>query len=67
MSEETRKIIASNLTAAFYNGVERRIAYFGEERRMIPSSPMEDDRVPTLSMKEVFYVYNSFLKMLEEE
>ncbi len=65
--DENKKIIASHLTAAFYNGVERRVPYFGEERRNIPSSPLEDDRVPTLSLKEVYYVYHRFLEMLETE
>ena len=65
--DENKKIIASNLTAAFYNGVERRVPYFGEEHRSLPSSPFEDDRVPTLSLKEVYYVYNRFLEMLEAE
>ena len=65
--DENKKIIASNLTAAFYNGVERRVPYLGEERRNIPPSPVEDDRVPTLSLKEVYYVYHRFLEMLEAD
>ncbi len=65
--DEKNKIIASNLTAAFYNGIERRVPYFGEERRTLPSSPFEDDRVPTLSLKEVYYVYHRFLEMLETD
>ena len=65
--DENKKIIASNLTAAFYNGIERRVPYFGEERRTVPSSPFEDDRVPSLSLKEVYYVYHRFLEMVEEE
>jgi len=65
--DENKKIIASNLTAAFYTGIERRVPYLGEERRNIPSSPFEDDRVPTLSLKEVYYVYHQFLEMLDTE
>jgi hypothetical protein len=66
MDEKTKEIVASNLTAAFYAGVERRVPYFGEERRSIASSPMGDDRIPSLSLTEVFHVYSRFLSMLEE-
>jgi hypothetical protein len=64
MDEKTRELVASNLTAAFYAGVERRVPYFGEEKRSIADSPMGDDRIPSLSPSEVFHVYSRFLKML---
>jgi hypothetical protein len=67
MDEKNREIIASNLTAAFYAGVERRVPYFGEERRSILNSPMGDDRIPSLSPNEVFHVYSRFLHLLGEE
>ncbi len=67
MDEKAKEIIASNLTAAFYAGVERRVPYFGEERRSIALSPMGDDRIPSLSPDEVFHVYSRFVSMLEDE
>jgi hypothetical protein len=67
MDEKTKEIVASNLTAAFYAGVERRVPYFGEERRSITGSPMGDDRIPSLSLNEVFHVYSRFLSMLGED
>ena len=63
--DEIRHLIASNLTAAFYTGTERRRPYFGEERRKIAHSPIQDGRLPSLSPEEVFYVYRRFLSMLE--
>jgi hypothetical protein len=65
MKDDENKIIASQLTAAFYAGLERRIPYFGEERRAIPNSPLEDDRIPSLSIEEVFHVYRRFIGLLE--
>jgi hypothetical protein len=67
MNEKTKEIVASNLTTAFYAGLERRIPYFGEERRSIPTSPMQDDRIPSLSIEEVFHVYSRFLYLLEAQ
>jgi hypothetical protein len=66
MDEKTRELVASNLTAAFYAGVERRVPYFGQEKRSIADSPMGDDRIPSLSPREVFHVYSCFLTMLSE-
>lgn len=66
MDDKTKELVASNLTAAFYAGVERRVPYFGEERRTIADSPMGDDRIPSLSPSEVYHVYSCFLFMLEE-
>ena len=65
MDKNTKYLVASNLTAAFYNGIERREPFFGEERRSTPYSPKEDNRVPNLSVKEVFEVYSRFLAMLD--
>jgi hypothetical protein len=67
MDEKTKEIVASNLTSAFYAGVERRVPYFGEEKRTIAHSPMGDDRIPSLSLNEVFHVYSRFVSMLGEE
>ncbi|MBI3654287.1 MAG: hypothetical protein HY231_24935 [Acidobacteria bacterium] len=66
MNEKNKELVASNLTMAFYAGLEPRIPYFGEERRTVPYSPMEDDRIPSLSVEEVFHVYTRFLRLLEE-
>jgi hypothetical protein len=65
MDEKHKELVASNLTAAFYAGVERRVPYFGEERRSIADSPVGDDRIPSLSLNEVFHVYSRFLLMLD--
>jgi len=67
MDENTKRIIASNLTAAFYNGIERREPYLGEERRANLFSPREDNRVPNLSLKEVYCVYRRFVEMLNAQ
>lgn len=67
MDKNTKRIIASNLTAAFYNGIERREPYLGEERRANLFSPREDNRVPNLSLKEVYCVYRRFLEMLDAQ
>jgi hypothetical protein len=66
MDEHTKHLIASNLTAAFYAGTERREPYFGEERRTIPYSSKEDNRVPSVSIDEVYYVYSRFLTKLDK-
>jgi hypothetical protein len=66
MNEKTKEIVASNLTAAFYAGLEPRNPYFGEERRTIPDSPIQDDRIPSLSIEEVFHVYTRFLLLLDD-
>ena len=66
MDEQTKHLIACNLTAAFYAGAERREPYFGEERRAIPYSPKDDNRVPSLSIDEVYHVYSRFLTKLNE-
>jgi hypothetical protein len=66
MGKYTKYLIASNLTAAFYAGTERREPYFGEERRTIPYSSKDDNRVPSLSIEEVYYVYSRFLSKLDE-
>ncbi len=65
MDDNTKHLIASNLTAAFYNGIERREPFLGEERRATFFSPREDNRVPNLSLKEVFSVYCRFVEMLD--
>ena len=67
MDEKTKRIIASNLTAAFYNGIERREPYLGEERRANLFSPRDDNRVPNLSLKEVYCVYCRFVEMLDTQ
>jgi hypothetical protein len=65
MDDDIKHLIASNLTAAFYQGTERREPYFGEERRAMPYSSKEDNRKPTLSIDEVYYVYSRFLMKLD--
>ena len=67
MDDNTKHIIASNLTAAFYNGIEKREPYLGEERRANLFSPRDDNRVPNLSLKEVYCVYRRFIEMLEAQ
>ena len=63
--DEMKHLIASNLTAAFYAGIDRRRPYLGEERRKLRHSPIHEDRLPSLSLEEVFYVYQRFSSMLE--
>lgn len=67
MDENTKRLVAGSLTAAFYNGIERREPYFGEERRTNLFSPRDDNRVPNLSLKEVYSVYLRFVEMLDAE
>lgn len=67
MDDNTKHLIASNLTAAFYNGIERREPYLGEERRANPFSPRDENRVPNLSLKEVYCVYCRFIEMLDAQ
>ena len=67
MDDNTKHIIASNLTAAFYNGIERREPYLGEERRANLFSPRDENRVPNLSLKEVYCVYRRFIEMLDAQ
>jgi hypothetical protein len=67
MDRNNQHIIASNLTVAFYNGQIRREPFLGEDRRTTFYSPDEENRIPTVSLKEVYTVYKRFLKMLEAE
>jgi hypothetical protein len=67
MDDNTKHLIASNLTAAFYNGIERREPYLGEERRANLFSPRDENRVPNLSLKEVYCVYRRFIEMLDAQ
>lgn len=64
MDDATRSLIASNLTIAFYGGQIRREPFLGEDKRSTFYSPEETNRVPTVSPKEVFSVYQRFLAML---
>jgi hypothetical protein len=64
MDDKTRHLTASNLTIAFYGGQARREAFLGEDRRTTFYSLNEENRVPTVSPKEVFSVYQRFLAML---
>jgi hypothetical protein len=63
--DEIKYVIASNLTAAYYSGTERRRPYLGEERRKMLDSPSVPGRVPSLSLHEVFWVYQRFLSMID--
>ncbi|MEK7723527.1 MAG: hypothetical protein AAB336_04195 [Acidobacteriota bacterium] len=65
--EKNLKLIASNLTIAFYNGQISREPFFGEDKRKNFYSLNDENRIPTISQKEVFSVYKNFLKMLESE
>jgi len=56
---ETRHLIASNLTVAFCEATERRRPYLGEERRKMQDSPIQAGRIPSLSLHEVFHVYHT--------
>jgi hypothetical protein len=67
MDDNTKHLIASNLTTAFYNGIERREPYLGEERRANLFSPRDENRVPNLSLKEVYSVYRRFIEMLDAQ
>ena len=67
MDRNNLYIVASNLTAAFYSGQIRREPFLGEDKRTTIYSPDEENRVPTVSLKEVYTVCKRFLKMLEAE
>jgi hypothetical protein len=67
MDEQTKQLVASILTAAFYSGTERREPYLGDERRAIPYSTKDDNRVPSLSVDEVYFVYSRFWDKLDEK
>ncbi|MBK8809269.1 MAG: hypothetical protein IPN69_00850 [Acidobacteria bacterium] len=67
MIKNDLEIIASNLTQAFYAGQIRREAFLGEDRRTTLYTPNEDNRLPTVSPREVFAVYQRMLKMLREK
>lgn len=66
MDKETRNIIASNLTVAFYNGQIRREPFLGEDKRVKFYSPEDHNRVPTISMKEVYSIYSQFCEMIDK-
>jgi hypothetical protein len=63
--DENKHLIASNLTLAFYQATDRRRPYLGEERRKMIDSPIQAGRIPSLSLREVFQVYQRFLSMLD--
>jgi hypothetical protein len=65
MTKENKEIVASNLTAAFYNGQVRREPFLGEDKRIKFYSPEDHNRIPTISMKEVYSVYRKFCEMVE--
>lgn len=65
MDNEKIELIASNLTIAFYNGQIRREPFLGEEKRNSFYSADDHNRVPTVSMKEVHWVYEQFCKMVD--
>ena len=65
--KENNELIASNLTLAFYTAQIPREPYFGDDKRTKFYSPDDENRVPTVSPKEVYSVYNKFLKMLENK
>ena len=67
MDEKNLHLIASNLTIAFYNGQIRREPFLGEDKREKFYSPNDENRIPTISRKEVFSVYQGFLKMLKSD
>lgn len=67
MKEKNLNEIASNLTVAFYNGQISREPFFGDDKRKTFYSPNVQNRVPTISLKEVFTVYKQFLTMLKED
>ncbi len=60
------EIIASNLTAAFYNGQVRREPFLGEDKRIKFYSPVDHNRIPTISMKEVYSIYKTFCEILDK-
>jgi len=67
MDKNNIEIIASNLTLAFYNGQIRREPFLGEEKRTTFYSPDDRERVPTVSMKEVHWVYEQFCKLVDSK
>jgi hypothetical protein len=69
MDERTKDIIASNLVTAFYSAVERRAVDLGEEQGKTEIGTVGVDMRlhPSISPEEVFEVYKTFLKMINEE
>ena len=64
---ENLDIIASNLTVAFYNGAIRREPFLGDDKRSEFYSPNEENRTPSLSLREVHSVYERFRQMIINE
>ena len=64
MDKLNHEIIASNLTVAFYNGQIRREPFLGEDKRKAFYSPHDKERIPTVSLKEVFSVYERFCELV---
>jgi hypothetical protein len=68
MDENTKLIVASNLTAAFYSGAERRPSYVGPERRKLDKGADKQGRNmrdATLTPHEVFSVFSDLLQSLK--
>lgn len=65
MEKKEQEIIASNLTVAFYNGQVRREPFLGDDKRVKFYSPEDHNRIPSISMKEVYAVYKKFCEMCE--
>lgn len=67
MNKDDKYIIASNLTAAFYNGQVRREPFLGEDQRKEIYSSDERDRIPSISMKEVYAIYKKFCNLVSKD
>jgi len=69
MDEKTKHLVASGLVNAYYIGSERRQGFLGEDRRSTEpaSEELRNLRSPTITPGEVFTVYQSFLKMMDED
>ena len=64
MDKQNLEHVASNLTVAFYNGQIRREPFLGDDKRSSFYSPDDHNRIPTVSLKEVYSVYERFCEML---
>jgi hypothetical protein len=67
MDKETKEIVASNLTLAFYTNAERRVGYLGVERRTAEqlAEGQRDYRQGSVTPNEVYETYERILRMLE--
>ncbi len=69
MDKESKEIVASNLTLAFYTNAERRVGYLGPERRTAEqlAEGQRDFRQGSVTPTEVYGTYKKILSMIDGE